>query len=322
MPPENHSPARPTIAPDINSQSALLGWLKRQAPTLLACILLARFDRPVGAWLLFWPALWGLILAHAGAPPVGLVLAFAAGALLTRGAGCTINDILDRNFDGAVARTATRPLPAGLISVRGAWLWLALQLAAALLLLLSLPAALWPWAFVIVPFIVLYPLLKRISWWPQVWLGFTFNWGLWLGYASQADMAPASGAPFSAFLLCYLGAVLWTVGYDTLYATQDMADDERIGVRSSARRLGQAARTAVKIFYTLAMLCWLAAAAMAALSPVALFGFVLAGLLLCWQFRYWQHGYTSTTSAARQAFLLNIKVGAAIALGLWLGYAM
>lgn len=306
MTPANHSTALAATASDMRAD----GWLRFLPQSLRACALLSRWDRPVGIWLLLWPALWGLLLGHNGQPPLLYIVIFIVGAVAMRGAGCTINDLLDRGLDGAVARTASRPLPAGLISVRGAWLWLAVQMLLAAVLLFALPPAVWMWGLAAVPLVLLYPLMKCITWWPQLWLGITFNWGLWLGLAS-------GDATHGAGLWFYIGAIVWTVGYDTIYATQDADDDALIGVRSTARLFGVHVRAAVAICYVLALSCWVMGVVQPQLSAYAAIGFILAAGLLAWQFKIW----SADPISARKAFISNIRVGAAVALMLWLGYA-
>jgi 4-hydroxybenzoate polyprenyltransferase len=208
---------------------------------------LSRYDRPAGFWLLALPCLIGLVLARV---PDGLVAddgwlaaLFVIGAIAMRGAGCTYNDILDRDIDARVARTALRPLPSGAVSLKQAWAWLLIQCSIGLAVLLSLPDFARLVALGSIPMVALYPLMKRITWWPQVWLGLTFNWG--------ALVAPAAirGEITLADLLLYAGLVFWTLGYDTIYAIQDREDDALIGVRSTARRFGGQIRHAVAIIY-------------------------------------------------------------------------
>jgi 4-hydroxybenzoate polyprenyltransferase len=208
---------------------------------------LSRYDRPAGFWLLGLPCVIGLVLARI---PDGLVvedawltLLFAIGAVAMRGAGCTYNDILDRDIDAKVARTALRPLPSGAVSLKQAWAWLLIQCLIGLGVLIALPDIAKLVALCAIPMVALYPLMKRITWWPQVWLGLTFNWG--------ALVAPAAirGEITLADWLLYGGLVLWTLGYDTIYAIQDREDDALIGVRSTARRFGGKIRPAVAIIY-------------------------------------------------------------------------
>ncbi|HJU15398.1 MAG TPA: 4-hydroxybenzoate octaprenyltransferase, partial [Stellaceae bacterium] len=218
---------------------------------------LARLDRPIGTWLLLFPAWWGIALAGTGWPDLRLFALFALGAVAMRGAGCTLNDIADRHYDGQVARTRLRPLPSGAVSVPQAVAFLCAQLAigAAVLLSLNLTAILLGVA--VLALIVPYPFMKRITYWPQVFLGLNFNWGALLGWAAVA------GALAAAPVLLYLGGVFWTIGYDTIYAHQDKEDDARIGVKSSALALGSQTRPWLFMFYAAAALLWAAAGATA-----------------------------------------------------------
>jgi len=222
-------------------------WVGRAPAFARPYLQLSRYDRPVGFWLLALPCLIGLVLARI---PAGLVaedgwlaLLFVIGAVAMRGAGCTYNDILDRDIDAKVARTALRPLPSGAVTLKQAWVWLMAQCAAGLAVLLALPDFAKLVALCAIPMVALYPLMKRITWWPQVWLGLTFNWG--------ALVAPAAirGEIDPADWLLYTSLVLWTLGYDTIYAIQDREDDALIGVRSTARRFGGRIRPAVAIIY-------------------------------------------------------------------------
>jgi 4-hydroxybenzoate polyprenyltransferase len=206
------------------------GWVARLPEPARAYAELMRLDRPIGAWLLLLPCWWGLALA--GSLDWRLYLLFAVGAVTMRGAGCTINDLMDRKFDGQVARTATRPLPSGRVSVTGALTLLALQLLLGLFVLLSLNEKAILLGFAIVGVIVVYPLMKRITWWPQAVLGVAFNWGIPVGYAA------AEGSFWPAAIALYAAGFFWTLGYDTIYAHQDKADDIKIGVKSTALRLG------------------------------------------------------------------------------------
>lgn len=279
-------------------QAGALRWLPHQ---LLPLALLSRWDRPVGVWLMLLPGLWGLCAAAPTVPSLRLLLLFFIGGWVMRGAGCTVNDILDRKLDAQVARTAARPLASGMISIGGAWLWLALQLLAGLAILLQLPplAQLFGWAAV--PLILLYPLLKRVTWWPQAWLGLTFNWGLWIGVAVYTVPGTA------VWYLLYAGTICWTLGYDTIYAVQDREDDAQVGVRSTARLWGSRAPQFVYAMYAAALLLW----GMAGLClPRAYFvGWLLAAALCLWLLRGWQPG---VLLSARRAFVRNQYVGAAL----------
>ena len=222
-------------------------WVSRAPAFARPYLQLSRYDRPAGFWLLALPCLIGLVLARI---PHGLVAEdgslaalFVIGAVAMRGAGCTYNDILDRDIDAKVARTALRPLPSGAVSLKKAWAWLLIQCAIGLAVLLCLPDLAKLIALGAVPMVALYPLMKRITWWPQVWLGLTFNWGAIVAPAAiRGELTLADG-------LLYAGLVLWTLGYDTIYAIQDREDDALIGVRSTARRFGGKIKPAVSVIY-------------------------------------------------------------------------
>jgi 4-hydroxybenzoate polyprenyltransferase len=248
----------PDAAPD--------NWVDRLAPEALRPWLkLGRFDRPAGIWLLLLPGWQGIALAGAMNgrwPNPWLLVAFAIGAALMRAAGCAYNDIVDRDIDAKVARTAARPVASGRISVRQAWAFLAgCSLAAfAILLSLGLIAILLGVASLVL--VAAYPFMKRITWWPQAWLGLTFNWGALLGYA-----AAMAWLGWPAVLL-YAAGVFWTLGYDTIYAVQDLEDDALAGVKSSARRLGRAAPVGVLVFYLVSIGLVFATGAVAHLGPL------------------------------------------------------
>jgi 4-hydroxybenzoate polyprenyltransferase len=252
----------------------------RHAPAwLLPYIRLARLDRPIGTWLLLFPGWWAIALAApAGAwPDWRLMILFAVGALVMRGAGCTFNDIVDRDFDAAVARTRTRPIPSGAVSVRAAAAFLAVQLAIGAAVLFSLDRLAIALGFLVLLLIATYPFMKRITYWPQFFLGLNFNWGALLGFAA------ATGSVATPALLLYAGGICWTLGYDTIYAHQDKEDDVLIGVKSSALALGAATRPALFVFYALALALWTAAAISAGLSWPVWPAIALVGLHLAWQ---------------------------------------
>jgi 4-hydroxybenzoate polyprenyltransferase len=208
---------------------------------------LARLDRPIGTWLLLFPCWWAMALAGPGHEAPGRLIIFAAlfavGATVMRGAGCTYNDIVDRDIDAKVARTRARPIPSGAVSVRSAWIFL----AALLLLGLSVLLAFNPLTFVLaiasLALVFTYPFMKRVTYWPQAWLGLTFNWGALLGFAAMAgEIRPEA-------VLLYAAGFFWTLGYDTIYAHQDKADDLVVGVKSLALRLGAATVPWLVSFY-------------------------------------------------------------------------
>jgi 4-hydroxybenzoate polyprenyltransferase len=214
-------------------------WVDRFAPEAVRPYLrLSRADRPIGTWLLLIPCWWGVALAHAaeggsGAFAIWIAVGCAIGAFLMRGAGCTWNDVTDREFDAAVARTRSRPLPSGQVGVRGALSWMVAQALVAFGILLTFP----PFAIALgigsLALVCVYPFAKRFTWWPQVFLGLAFNWGALLAWAAQ------TGSLTWAPVLLYLAGIAWTLFYDTIYAHQDKEDDALIGVKSTARLFGQ-----------------------------------------------------------------------------------
>jgi 4-hydroxybenzoate polyprenyltransferase len=238
---------------------------------------LARLDRPIGTWLLLFPGWWGMALAAPGWPDAGLLLLFAAGAVAMRGAGCTFNDIADRDYDGKVARTRLRPLPSGRVTVPQAVLFMGLQLAIGAAVLLSLNRASITLGIGVLGLIATYPFMKRITHWPQLFLGLNFNWGALVGWTAVAG---SLGRPA---ILLYLGGICWTLGYDTIYAHQDKEDDARIGVKSSALALGARTRPFLVIVYAAAAALWGAAGAVAGLGALFYLALAAAFLQLLWQ---------------------------------------
>ena len=267
------------------ADAALNNWVDRYAPDAAKPYLrLMRADRPIGTWLLLLPCWWGLALAVAerGAPLRTVVLyaaLFALGAVVMRGAGCAYNDIVDRDFDGRVARTASRPIPSGQISVRNAWVFLIALCLVGLAVLLQFNPYTVALGLGSLALVAVYPFMKRVTWWPQAWLGLTFNWGALMGYA--AIMGTLTPAP----LLLYPAGIAWTLGYDTIYAHQDKDDDALIGVKSSARRLGAKTKPALALFYTITVALAAAAGAAAKISPWALLLFALPAAHFVWQIR-------------------------------------
>ncbi|MET0246145.1 MAG: 4-hydroxybenzoate octaprenyltransferase [Sphingomonas sp.] len=235
--------------------------------------LLARFDRPIGWWLLFWPGAWAIALAGAAIDRWDLILWFLLGSIAMRGAGCVYNDIVDRDLDRQVARTRSRPLASGAVSLKAAWAWLVLLCLIGLVVLVQLSLAAAIVALGSLALVAAYPFMKRITWWPQAWLGMVFSWAAPVAWA-QAGTANWGWTPG---LLLYAGSIFWVIGYDTIYALQDVEDDALVGVRSSARRLGGGVRPGVAGFYLLTLILWGAAIwqlrpealALVALLPVA-----------------------------------------------------
>lgn len=255
--------------------AAPTNWVDRYAPAALRPWLkLGRFDRPTGIWLLMLPGWQGIALAAAMEsrwPDPLLMAAFFVGAALMRAAGCAYNDIVDRDFDAKVARTAARPIPAGQISVKQAWAFVVACAMISLAILLTMGPVAIGLGVASLALVAAYPFMKRITWWPQAWLGLTFNWGALLGYAA------VTGRVDWPAILLYAAGVFWTLGYDTIYAVQDLEDDALAGVKSSALRLGDAAPKAVLGFYVTAFVLALAAAWVGGLGPLflppaALFG--------------------------------------------------
>ncbi|MGB0439497.1 MAG: 4-hydroxybenzoate octaprenyltransferase [Paracoccaceae bacterium] len=213
-------------------------WVDTHAPAAARPYLrLSRADRPIGTWLLLLPCWWGLLLAmaadgRAGMFDIWIALGCAVGAFLMRGAGCTWNDITDRDFDGRVARTASRPIPSGQVTVRGALIWAMAQAVVSAGILFSFPInAIWLGVISLIP-VAIYPFAKRFTWWPQVFLGVAFNWGALLAWTAHTG---ALGWPA---VVLYLAGMVWTLFYDTIYAHQDTEDDALIGVKSTARLFG------------------------------------------------------------------------------------
>ena len=254
------------------------GWIDRYAPGPARPYLrLARLDRPIGIWLLLLPCWWGLALAGGGVVEIQLFALFALGAVIMRAAGCTINDMADREFDAKVARTSTRPLASGVVSLSRAGLFLALLLLAGLAVLLSFNRTTFLLALMAIPLVIFYPFMKRITWWPQAFLGLTFNWGVLLGWtALRGGLEPV-------VVTLYGGAVLWTLGYDTIYAHQDKHDDTLTGVKSTALRLGENTRSWLFVFYGGAVASIALAGWMAGLAPLFYLALAVAAAHLCWQ---------------------------------------
>jgi len=227
----------------------LSGWWGHLPSGCHPYILVARLDRPIGWWLLLLPGWWVIPVAAPGISAGFFLMAlFLAGAVAMRAAGCVVNDLWDRRLDSQVERTAGRPLAAGTIGIFEALLFLGLLCAIGLTVLVQLPFFAILTGIAALPLVILYPLAKRVTWWPQAVLGLTFSWGVPLGWAA------ASGSPPPAALaLVYAGSVAWVFGYDTIYAIQDMADDREVGVKSSALGLGRHLRAGVATAYALAV---------------------------------------------------------------------
>jgi len=263
-------------ATDIPAES----WIERYAPTPMQPYLrLARMDRPIGTWLLLLPCWWSIALATPTWPGAKVLILFAIGAVVMRGAGCTVNDIVDRKFDARVARTASRPIASGQVSVVQAILFIGLLMAMGLSILWQFNAFAIAVGAGSLMLIVLYPFTKRITYWPQLFLGFTFNLGALLGWATvRGDLA----AP--AYIL-YVAGIFWTLGYDTIYAHQDKDDDVLIGVKSTALKFGGATKPWLVGFYAITILILAAVGSVAHLAWPYYAGLALAAVQLAWQIR-------------------------------------
>ena len=263
------------------------GWVDRLPPGIGIYARLARFDRPAGIWLLFWPCLIGAFLA----PPAGwwpLWPLFFLGAVAMRAAGCVYNDIIDRDLDRQVARTAARPVASGAVGVQAAWAFLVGLSLIGLIVLLLLPRQAQVVALASLLLVAAYPFMKRITWWPQAWLGLAFSWGALVGWAAVAEPSPV-------MWLLWAGGIAWTLGYDTIYALQDIEDDALAGIKSSARALGSRARGGVALFYALALVLWSVALVQVAGQALALAALVPLALHLGWQ--VWRLADTSPANA-------------------------
>jgi 4-hydroxybenzoate polyprenyltransferase len=257
-------------------------WVDTLAPSWARPYLrLARADRPIGAWLLLLPCWWSAGLAAIGTgrpyPDPWHVALFFVGAFVMRGAGCTWNDILDRDLDAKVARTRSRPIPSGQVSVKAAAAFLVAQALVGLLVLLQFNRFTVLVGIASLGVVAIYPLMKRVIWWPQIILGFAFSWGALMGWAAVFSRLDA------AALLLYAGSIAWVIGYDTIYAHQDREDDALVGVKSTARLFGARTRLALVGFYTVAVLLIGLSGAAAGAGPVFVVGCILFGAHLGWQ---------------------------------------
>ncbi len=332
-------------------------WVDDHAPEgLKPWLKLGRFDRPIGIWLLLLPGWQGIALALAqyqkapGLYELWLFVGFGIGACLMRAAGCAFNDIVDRDIDAQVSRTASRPIPSGRISVKQAWGFVIGCSLISLLILLTLNLTAILLGVGSLALVAAYPFMKRITWWPQAWLGLTFNWGALMGFAAAAPIIAGTLLPqtmaydptilfnlmmgkvdFSArdetavfvhvvgqlsAILLYLGGVFWTLGYDTIYALQDIEDDAMVGVKSSARRLGRSTRWGVAAFYTLAILIAVLVGLAGGLGPLFYAVLIAYAAHLAWQVRTLR---LDNATLALKLFKSNREAGfillAAIALG-------
>ena len=275
--------------------------------TLRNFALLARFDRPIGWWLLFWPCAWGLLLAG-GQARWDLLAWMLLGSIAMRGAGCVYNDIVDADLDKQVARTAARPIASGAVSKRAAWIWLLALCAVGLVVLLQLRPIAQAVALGSLALVAAYPFMKRITGFPQAWLGLVFTWGAPTGWFA------IRGDGLDVLAALYAGAVLWCIGYDTIYACQDREDDAMVGIGSSALTLGRHVRGGVTAFYAGAVVCWALAFWWLRPDPLALLALVPAALHLGWQVLTLNPDYGDNALAR---FRANRFTGLLLALACW-----
>ncbi|MDT7933465.1 MAG: 4-hydroxybenzoate octaprenyltransferase [Sphingomonadaceae bacterium] len=297
----NSVQANATATPD-----AVRGWVDHLPPRLAAYARLARFDRPAGAWLLYLPCLWGLGLSGGLAAKPEWIVLFGLGAFVMRAAGCVWNDVLDRDLDSKVERTRSRPIPSGAVSVGAALAWMVALALMGFGVWLCLGALARWWALGSLGLVAAYPLMKRITWWPQAWLGLTFNWGTLVGYAEGASHVDVVAG------LVWAAGIAWTLGYDTIYALQDIEDDALAGVKSSARALGSGVRAGVGAFYLLSAVLLGAAMALAVGLWWAAAGVLPYAAHLAWQ---WARLRPGDTASALTLFRSNRSAGLLAALG-------
>ena len=256
-------------------------WVDRYAPDYAKPYLrMSRLDRPIGYQLLFWPCAYGLGLVSVATGTAfnwwHLVL-FFIGSIAMRGAGCTFNDIVDRDIDDKVARTRSRPIPSGQVSVAQAAAWLVAQALVGLAVLVQFNLFAIAVGVASLVLVAIYPFMKRVTYWPQLFLGLAFSWGALMGWATE------TGTLAWPTVVLYLGCIAWTIGYDTIYALQDVEDDVLIGVKSTARLAGEKVRPFVALFYAVAAVLWAVAALMAGAGWVFFGAFVVTLVLLGWQ---------------------------------------
>jgi 4-hydroxybenzoate polyprenyltransferase len=259
-------------------------WVEHLPARLRPYAQLMRLDRPIGIWLLYWPCVFGLALGAAAQDRLFIawrdlyhVVLFGLGAIVMRGAGCTFNDIVDRKYDASVARTRGRPIPSGAVGVRAALVFLLAQCLLGLAILLQLNRFAIMLGAASLLLVAAYPFMKRITWWPQAWLGLTFNWGALLGFAAGTGRLDWPAA------LLYAGLLFWTLGYDTIYAMQDIDDDALIGVKSTARLFGKRAPVWIARFYAISFALVLAAGYAAHAGWLFTPLLLLAGAHFTWQ---------------------------------------
>ncbi len=282
-----------------------LQWIENLPERYRPYVYLARLDRPIGIWLLLLPCFWSMALAYGAAGvfsfrAIWLAILFTLGAIVMRSAGCVINDLWDRKIDALIERTAVRPIASGEISIAGAIVFLSALLFGGFCILIMMNGTVILQGLLVIPLIVAYPLAKRFTNWPQLILGMTFNFGALMGWSAVMD--DIALAPF----LLYSAAILWTLGYDTIYAHQDKEDDALVGVKSTALIFGRASKMWVGAFYFGMILCLSLAFALAGVNLLALPGLVIIGAHLAWQLYQWD---IDDPESALETFKSNRDLG-------------
>jgi 4-hydroxybenzoate polyprenyltransferase len=256
-------------------------WVDRFAPDFAKPYLrMSRLDRPIGYWLLFWPCAFSLGLASMATGQAYnwvYFLLMLAGAIAMRGAGCTFNDIVDRDIDDKVARTRSRPIPSGQVSVKQAAVWLVAQALVGLVVLVQFNVFTIWLGIASLGLVAIYPFMKRVTFWPQLFLGLAFSWGALVGWSA------VTGSLGWQPVVLYLACIAWTIGYDTIYALQDVEDDALIGVKSTARLAGDKVRSFVAVFYVIAAIFWLVAAMGVSATSIFYLALIAPVGLLAWQ---------------------------------------
>ncbi len=291
-------------------------WVDRFAPDWAKPYLrLARLDRPIGFQLLFWPCAYSLGLAAVARPNTAFnwlsILLFLIGAIAMRGAGCTFNDIVDRDIDDKVARTRLRPIPSGQVSTKQAIAFLVLQALVGLAVLVQFNTFTIWLGIASLALVAIYPFMKRVTYWPQFFLGLAFSYGALMGWASEF------GALFQPPILLYLGCICWVIGYDTIYALQDVEDDALIGVKSTARLFGENTRAMVAVFYAAGFALWVWAGLSASAGTAFLLAMVLPAAILTWQVATLD---PKDGDNCLKRFKANHYTGLAFTLALWLAW--
>ncbi len=287
-------------------------WVDRFAPNWTKPYLrLMRLDRPIGVWLLFWPCAFSLFLTNIAQEEFSFnfyyLILFLLGAIIMRGAGCTFNDIVDKDIDKKVARTRLRPIASGQVSIKKAIIFLILQLLIGLIILLQFNFFTIILGATSLILVAIYPFMKRITWWPQLFLGLAFSWGALMGWA--AIFGSLSLAP----ILLYFGSIAWTIGYDTIYAMQDIEDDAMIGVKSTARLFGKHTKKIVALFYFAALFLWALAGYFAGAKTWLFLLLFIPLILLLWQVKTLK---PNDSKGALKRFKVNHYVGLTLSLAL------